>query len=38
MVLAPALLDTWRYFHPHAKWARWTSRGVKIGMVVLVVR
>jgi hypothetical protein len=38
MVLAPALLDTWRYFHPNAKWAKWTSRGVKIGMVVMVVR
>jgi hypothetical protein len=38
MILAPALLDTWRYFHPDAKWAAWTSRGVKVGMVVLVVR
>ncbi len=38
LVLAPALLDTWRYFHPDARWAAWTSRGVKIGMVVMVVR
>jgi hypothetical protein len=38
LVLAPALLDTWRYFHPDARWAAWTSRGVKIGMVVLVAR
>ena len=38
LVLAPALLDTWRYFHPDAKWAAWASRGVKIGMVVMVVR
>jgi len=38
LVLAPALLDAWRYFHPDAKWAAWTSRGVKIGMVVMVVR
>lgn len=38
LVLAPAVLDAWRYFHPDAKWAAWTSRGVKIGMVVLVVR
>jgi hypothetical protein len=38
LLLAPAVLDTWRYFHPDAKWAAWTSRGVKIGMVVLVVR
>ena len=38
LVLAPALLDAWRYRHPEAKWAAWTSRGVKIGMVVLVAR
>ena len=38
LVLAPAVLDAWRYFHPHAKWAAWTSRGVKIGMVVMVIR
>ncbi len=38
LVLAPALLDAWRYFHPDAKWAAWTSRGVKIGMVVMVFR
>ncbi len=37
-VLAPALLDAWRYFHPDARWAAWTSRGVKIGLVVMVVR
>lgn len=38
LVLAPAMLDAWRYRHPGAKWAAWTSRGVKIGMVVIVVR
>ncbi len=38
LVLTPALLDAWRYYHPNAKWAVWTSRGVKIGMVVMVVR
>ena len=38
LVLAPALLDAWRYFHPDAKWAAWTSRGVKIGLVVMVIR
>lgn len=38
MVLAPALLDLWRYFHPDARWAAWASRGVKIGMVVMVAR
>ena len=38
LVLAPAGLDAWRYFHPEARWAKWVSRGVKIGMVLLVVR
>jgi hypothetical protein len=38
LVLAPAVLDAWRYFHPDSKWAAWTSRGVKIGLVVLVAR
>ena len=30
MILAPAVLDGWRYFHPDAKWAVWTSRAVKV--------
>jgi hypothetical protein len=38
MILAPALLDTYRYFHPGARWAAWTSRGVKMGSVALVVK
>lgn len=38
IVLAPAILDAWRYYHPGSKWAAWSSRGVKIGMVVMVAR
>jgi hypothetical protein len=38
LLLAPAALDAWRYFHPDSKWAAWSSRGVKIGMVLLIVR
>jgi hypothetical protein len=38
MVLAPAVLDAWRYFEPEARWAAWASRAVKIGMVLLVLR
>ena len=38
MVLAPALLDMYRYFHPDARWATWTSRGVKMGSVALVLK
>ena len=38
LVLAPALLDVYRYFNPDARWATWTSRGVKMGSVALVIR
>ena len=38
IVLAPAVLDAWRYLHPDAKWAIWTSRAVKVGSVLLVLR
>lgn len=38
LVVAPALLDVYRYFHPEATWAAWSSRGVKVGMVLLVVK
>ena len=38
IVLAPALLDMYRYFKPDARWATWTSRGVKMGSVVLVLK
>jgi len=38
MILAPALLDAWRYYRPgHASLA-WASRGVKVGLVVLTLR
>jgi hypothetical protein len=37
MILTPAALDTWRYFHPESRWARWTSRAVKVGLVVATV-
>jgi len=38
LLLAPAALDAWRYFHPQSKRAAWASRGVKIGMLLLMVR
>jgi hypothetical protein len=37
MILTPAALDTWRYLHPESRWARWTSRAVKVGLVVATV-
>jgi len=38
MVLAPAILDVYRYFNPDARWAAWASRGAKMGSVVLVLK
>jgi hypothetical protein len=36
LVLAPAVLDAYRYHRPNSAWARWASRAVKIGAVLLV--
>jgi hypothetical protein len=36
LILVPAVLDAIRYVHPDAKWAAWGSRGVKVGMVLLI--
>ena len=38
MVLAPAILDTARYFRPGDRRLAWASRAVKVGMVALVAR
>lgn len=38
LLLAPAVLDTVRYFKPEATWAVWMSRGMKVALVVLIVR
>jgi membrane-associated protease RseP (regulator of RpoE activity) len=38
MILAPAALDTWRYLNPESRWAAWTSRALKVGAVLIVVR
>jgi hypothetical protein len=37
LVLAPAVLDAYRYHRPDSAWARWASRAVKIGAVLLVL-
>ena len=37
MVLAPAVLDGYRYVRPEAKWAAWASRSVKIAAVILTM-
>jgi len=38
LILAPAVLDGWRYLHPEATWAKWASRAAKIGMAMLTLR
>jgi hypothetical protein len=38
VVLAPAVLDTWRYFDPDARLPVWLSRAAKVVTVLLVLR
>ena len=38
LVLAPALLDAYRYFRPEARWAKWGSRSAKAASVLLVLK
>jgi len=38
MVLAPALLDGYRYFKPESRWAVWASRAAKVSTVLLVFK
>ncbi len=34
LVMAPAILDAYRYYSPHARWAAWASRAIKVGSVL----
>jgi hypothetical protein len=36
LILAPAALDTYRYYRPHSRTARWASRAIKVGAVLLI--
>ena len=38
VVIAPALLDGYRYFRPDSAWAKWASRIAKVGGVLLVLK
>jgi hypothetical protein len=38
IILAPAVLDSVRYFKPDARWAVWASRAAKVGMVLMVAK
>lgn len=37
LILAPALLDAYRYLKPDQKWAAWTSRGMKAAFMALTL-
>lgn len=37
MLVAPAALDVWRYYRPESRTARWSSRAIKAGMVLLIL-
>ena len=37
-VLAPAVLDTYRYCRPRNRWAPWASRAAKLALVLAVLR
>ncbi len=38
VILAPAVLDTVRYFKPESRRAKWVSRAAKIGGVLLILK
>jgi hypothetical protein len=38
IVIAPAVLDAYRYFRPEARWAKWSSRVAKSVSVAVLVR
>ena len=38
LILAPAALDGVRYFRNDPAWARWTSRALKAGLLLLAIR
>jgi hypothetical protein len=38
IVLAPAVLEAYRYFRPDAVWARWAMRAVEAGSVLLIFK
>lgn len=38
IVMAPAILDAYRYYRPSARWAAWASRALKVGSVLLVLK
>lgn len=38
MILGPALLDGARYYKPGVAWLKWTSRAMKVGGALMIIR
>ena len=38
LVMAPAILDAYRYLRPDSRWAVWASRAAKMGSVLLILK
>jgi len=38
LVLAPALLDAYRYFRPESRWPKWAARSAKVASVLAVLK
>ena len=38
IVIAPAVVDAYRYVRPDSRWAPWTSRALKVGSALLVLK
>ena len=38
LVMAPGILDAYRYYRPESKWAVWASRAAKITSVLLILK
>jgi hypothetical protein len=38
MVVAPAILDIYRYYRPDSRWAKWATRALAAGSVLVLVR
>ena len=38
LVVAPAILEAYRYYHPDSRWAKWATRALAAGSVLILVR
>jgi hypothetical protein len=38
LIMAPAILDIYRYYRPDSRWAKWAMRALAAGSVVVLVR